>query len=372
MQKKNSLAEEKAFSEIINKIQVLKDSEPNENWVISNRAKLAFRMEMERKKGLLDRDIFTLKELFSSLQANAPRRAFKAVYAFSVLGAIILTGGTLTAFGAVKSLPGSPLYPVKIKIERVALMISSNKAQVQNEMTSRRLEELKTVIASQDSAINKKENVETVVANLQQQLLTDKQQFSDKNIATNQETAALSVKEASQRANQVKKAIAEAKESLPVDIKANLSEKLAEVSAIADKTNLQVLAAMISKEEKTENDIKEITEKFNEIIADKEAVIKNIAKTEQEALVADKLPINSIRAVLINQAEEGNTLLLRIKKDLSEGNLTEALETLKALNEIVSGAEKIAENVSIQLEIESTGNQSTATSSASEAVPAVK
>ena len=53
--------------ELISKIQLLKEIKPSEDWVLSCRGRLAFRLEMDRKKDILTKDTSALKELFDFL-----------------------------------------------------------------------------------------------------------------------------------------------------------------------------------------------------------------------------------------------------------------------------------------------------------------
>jgi hypothetical protein len=108
---------------------------------------------------------------------------------------------------------------------------------------------------------------------------------------------------------------------------------------------------MINKPDKTDADQKEILARFNEIIDEKETIVKNLNAENlivQATSTADKLPIN---AVLINQSEQALELLDGLKGDLEKGDLPAALEALRAINEIVKGAERIVENASLPVEI---------------------
>lgn len=346
--------EEKSFTGTIEKIKLLKELRPKENWVIFCRANLVMRLEMERKKELLNKDFSTLKELFSFLRVTQrPRHSFQFIYAIFLGLAIILATGGVTVWASTKSLPGSQLYKVKIAVEKVYLLVAGdqNKEKLQSEMANRRLEELKIVINSSDSAENKQERVEEVVGHIQQQLISDQEQLPKASQTNISQKSIIAAKEVVNRAEQAKKAMVEVKESLPEEIKGNLSEKLSEVTNAADKNSLQVLEMMINKPDKTDADQKEILVKFNEIIDEKETAIKNLKAENsiaQATSTADKLPIN---AVLINQSDQALELLDGLKGDLERSDLPAALEALKAINEIVKGAERIVENASLPVEI---------------------
>lgn len=341
--------EEQAFSEVINRIQVLKGIKPKESWAISCRAELALRLEMDHKRELLAKDASELKELFTFWQAWQPERAFRPAYAMAVALAVIVGGGTLTSLAALQSVPGAPLYPVKIALERTSLKVAptdSIKMRLQKDIVDSRLSELRVLVKNNDSFELKNEKVAQVVESLHQQLITDKEQLPKANKPNDSAKSLAAAKIVSARADQVKKAISQAKDGLPSEIKSNLGEKLAEVTEVAEKTSVQALEMMIAKKKRTDEDKKEILAKFDEIIKDKEVAIKELAavsqKITQSKSLADKLPIN---AALVNQADEAEDLLGKLKESVKKESFPAALETLKTLNEIVSGAEKIAETV---------------------------
>lgn len=346
--------EEKSFAGTIKKIELINGAKPKENWVIFCRSNLVMRMEMERKKELLSKDFFTLRELFSFLKrSDRPRSSFRLAPVVSLALFIVLALGGLTAWAATKSLPGSQLYKVKIAMEKAHLLVVSEEGRnkLQSEMASRRLEELKIVLDSPNSAKGKREKVEEVVGHIQEQLIADKEQLPKAGQKNESEKSVMAIKETVSRAEQAKKAITEAKEGLSEEIKANLSEKLAEVTEVADKTSLQALEIMINKTEKTEADKNEILAKFEEIINEKEAIIKNIkieSKIAQATSTADRLPIN---AMLVNQSDQALELLDGAKKDLEKGDFTAALEALRVINEIIKGAERIVEGSRVQSEV---------------------
>jgi len=109
--------------------------------------------------------------------------------------------------------------------------------------------------------------------------------------------------------------------------------------------------------------------RFQEIINEKEVAINNLQTEKQLAQAtstSDKLPIN---AVLVNQADQAKELLNEISDSLKKGDFIAALETLKTLNEIVRGAERIVENINISDEANNepaAEGQNSATSSSTE------
>jgi len=336
--------EEKSFTGTIEKIKLLKELKPKENWVIFCRANLVMRLEMERKKELLNKDFSTLRELFSFLRVTEKHKhSYRFAYAVFLGLAIILATSGITVWASTKSLPGSQLYKVKIAIEKAYLLVATdnNREKLQSEMANRRLGELKTVINSSISTKNKQERVEEVVGHIQQQLIIDQEQLPKTKKTDISEKSINAVKEVTNRAEQVKKAIVEAKQSLPNEIKENLNDKLAEVTDVADKTSFQALEMLINKPDQNNSDKDEILSRFKEIINEKEIAVNNLKAQDSESQAtstADKLPIN---AVLVNQSDQAAELLSELQENLKKDDYVTALETLKVINEIVRGAERI-------------------------------
>ncbi|MEK7067620.1 MAG: DUF5667 domain-containing protein, partial [Patescibacteria group bacterium] len=154
--------------ELINKIQLLKEIKPTEEWVLSCRSRLAFRMEMARKKGLLQRDLATFKELFSSWTMNQPQPAFRAIWSVIIAFGLITASGAATTWAAMQSAPGNFLYPVKLALEKVqiAASFSDNQVQMRAEIADKRFQELEIVMQSQDSMEQKTAKVSQVMLSL--------------------------------------------------------------------------------------------------------------------------------------------------------------------------------------------------------------
>lgn len=328
--------------ELIQKIKLLKNISPNENWVISCRSKLAFRMEMERKQSILNKDLFTLKELFSFWQN--PQSVFKAVYSFALIAVVVLGGGVLTAFGAMNSLPGTPLYPIKIAMEKARVVVSfssENKIKLQAEMTDRRIQELNTVVGSQESLEQKSEKIGVVVSQLQEQLATAKNELPEVFNVKESKKMVDAARTMGEKAEQVEKTLARVKEILPQDVKQNMSDKLSAVAETASKTSTKAIEFMAN----SESDKKEVAAKVESRIQQTEEKIKIVGQkigNSTATSTSDKLPIT---AVLIDQSEKVQKLVDEARINMDKNDVSAALETLKAATEIMNSTEKIADNV---------------------------
>jgi len=333
--------------DLINRIQLLKQVGPKEDWVISTRAKLAFRFEMERKKDLLNKDLFALKELFSSWNTNQPKLAFGAVYGVIIAFGLVLGGGAVTGIASMQSAPGSPLYPVKLSMEKARLIVSlseESKIQFQAKIVDSRLQELSAVVANQESAEQKAEKVTQVVDNIKEQLASANDQLSKSN-QTEPKKVVAAAKVISEKASQFSKALATAKENLPENIKPELDTKIAEVAETGKQADMKYLETMVANQDSADIKKEEIVAKLSEeIIKTQEQVSARESKIAQQFSASDRLPI---RAVLINQTEQSRDLLEKAKQAVTASDLTGALQFIKAAKAIEDGAEKMVQDVEL-------------------------
>lgn len=334
--------------ELIAKIQLLKDIKPTQEWVLSCRGRLAFRLEMDRKKDFLKKDIFALRELFA-FWGNTRQPSFSLVHSFIIALIVVIGGGGLTVWAAAQSLPGSPLYPVKLAIEKARVSASfsdESRLQLQAQLADTRVQELTAVIHSQDNTELKAEKVSQVVESIQDQIATVNNQLSKRGDKPEPQKALAAAKIVSEKANQAGKALAEAKEGLSGDIKPDLTVKLADATEAADKANMAALEAMVANSAgQTATTTEEIAAKLGEEIS---KIRKQISAKETKIAdigsFADKLPI---RAVLINQFAQSLDLLDKAEEALEKGDLGGALEMLKAAKAINSGTDKMTQDSGI-------------------------
>jgi len=326
---------------LISKIQLLKEMKPAEGRVLSLRSRVAFRMEMDRKKDLLNRGIFTLQELLGFWSQAQPQPAFRLVQGLVVAMLVIMGGGTLTTWAAMQSLPGSPLYPVKLAVEqaRVSASLSEdNQLKLQAELADRRLQELSDVVNSRESSEQKADKAVQVVAGIQDQLITV---MPKAGVKVEPQRALATAKIMSEKASQAGKALATAKEALPTNLP-DLNAKLAEATQAAEKAGMAALETMVTNANPSDEEKKELTAKLSEEVEKTKGLIKaKEQKVAQQNSLADKLPI---RAVLINQFEQSLDLLDKANSALKKSDFKGALEMLKAAKAIDSGADEMAQN----------------------------
>ena len=331
--------------ELISKIQLLKAVKPTEEWVLSCRARLAFRLEMNRKKDILRQDAFALKELFAFLGSAQKQPSWQWAHSLVIAVMVILAGGALTTWAAGQSLPGSPLYPVKLAIEqaRVSASLSEeSRLQLQVKLADDRLQELNAVVNSQENDEQKAEKLSQVAASIQDQLTVANTKTGE---AVEPKKALATAKIVSDRATQASRALVAAKESLSDEIKPDTKLKLTEATEAVEKTGIAALEAIIANQGVSSSTKAEIIAKLDDEIKQ----VAERAKTKGKKIAdkdsfADKLPI---RAVLINQFEQVLDLLDKAKEVLAKDDINGALDLLKAARTIYSGTDKMAENAAL-------------------------
>jgi len=332
-------------NELIAKIQLLKEIKPSEDWVLSCRAKLAFRLEMDRKKGFLNKDMFVLRELFAFWSNSEQQPSFNWAHSLAIAVLVVIGGGILTTWAAGQSLPGSPLYPVKLTIERARVSASfsdESRLQLQTELADARLQELSDVVKSNDSADQKAEKMSQVVASIQDQLSTVNEQLPKVGAKIEPQKALAAAKMVSDKASQAGKALAAAKEGLSGDIKPDLSAKLADATQAVEETGITALETMVVNQDASGLKEGDIAVKLAEAIRKTEVEIRaKEQKIAQNNLSVDKSPI---RAVLINQFEQSLDLLDKANEALAKEDFRGALDMLKAAMAIDNGTDKMPQD----------------------------
>lgn len=333
--------------ELINRLKILKNIKPSDDWVILCRSRLAFRMEMRRKKNLLNKDFSVLRELFAFWDVNQPRLNWKlaqgALISFFVLAGL----GGATVWAAKQSLPGTPLYPVKIVFEKARMMISlsqEERIRLSAEMTENRLSELQEVAKTSESASQKRGRVAQVVENLQEQM----NQANSQSVKS-QPAKAVAI---SKTTSDVGKALSQVKEILPEGIKQDLSKELAEVAEVADKAGIQALETILKSPNQANVEKDDILAKVDEKILNAQTLIKNLSQkadsvfgnvstsdkftSDSDKLTSDKIKMPIIRAVLVkDQSDKAQELLDQAKNQLNEAKEKIAKnEVPEALNDI--------------------------------------
>ena len=327
--------------QLINLIKSLKSVKPDENWVILNRSRLAFRLEMEHKKDLLNKDFSVLGELFSFWKNGQPM-AWRMARGF-LAGLLIFLGmGGATVWAAKQSLPGTPLYRVKIALEKARMTVSfsqQDRMNLQAEMAEIRLSELKEVMQTSDSISQKKEKAAEVMENMENQL-------SDVNnrLSKGQPIKATDMIKA---ASKVQKTVSQVKGVLPEEVKGDLNRRLIALADMADEAGIQALEMILKSPNEAQAEKENILAKVDEKIANAENAIKEISRKANSVITESKSKITELPNVnsVITESKSKITELPNVRAVLVKNQSDKAQEFLNQAKVSLSGAKvKIAEN----------------------------
>lgn len=308
---------------IISKIKELKEIKPSQEWLFSFREQLADQAEIKQKTGFFS--------VFEALSFQ-----FKPAYAVLGVLVVILGGPVALAKMAKSSLPGDVLFPVKLAAEQFQLNITmdqATKTQLEANIFSERVNELSSVLASSNVTADQS-RVEKAANEVQKQLVSAKAQLNvaDKNIDT--VAVARTVGKQAATAQKVLRASLSAKNSTT-----GVSEKITEVSEIADKTEMKALEILVNNADKT--DSKDIAANIGDKIDKTSQTLKTYEEKVADKSVSDKVAINA--SLILDQSQKA---LDEAKVSLDKDDLNGALDQYKVSQALAEGVANIVGSAS--------------------------
>ena len=188
---------------VTNKIRLLKDVEPNPDWLKSQRNSLLLEISESGKQA---------KRAWNLPGFLFTQPAYRPVLAFCLLLCLVFGGGFFVVQAAKDSLPGDLLYSVKITLENAQMKVSSQttKPKLEAGFVGNRVEELAQIIEEVDDPIKKKEKVVKAVNKLQAQVASTKV-YLDKIKVDNPEKAVEVVDAVNEKIAEAKKALEDGK-----------------------------------------------------------------------------------------------------------------------------------------------------------------
>lgn len=306
----------------------LKGDTPDEAWVISNREKLMSLIETDnvpfgKRLGL--RFNIGLDHL-----VYAPARVM-------VILLLVVTGFS-TSIMAKASLPTSVLYPGRIVIEKVELMLASSPEQeavVHNKHAQRRLEDL----AKMKETGSGDADLQDTLKRLEQDLAAaatslDLAKAKDGNEL---DTLALNI---SENATAAISALSDAKQQINTDAtKEMLDEVLTSTTNVEDKA----LSTLIDLYEKDDITADETVAKTMSIVTEQVLAISELVPTI-DALATD--------TYVFEQVRQASKLLAQAESLYSEGDYKTAFDLLTKAKKIVVAVQSAIDAVSIENSIE--------------------
>lgn len=346
--------------DIIYKLKTLQSIEPDKAWQNEDKRKLMEKISVFGVKNdifLSARDIYADKARFSfkSLFPNSFAVSFASI-------ALVLTSGILTVGAAQSSLPGDPLYGVKIATEKVALAIASDqdKPKIEIEQAGKRLEEL-AQISQKSSDAKQHEKVEQLVAEFKDKVdsaNTHLTQLNEKGSGVQIASVAKVVNEQSEKYTEV---LQKTTASLPETVKEKVAVQVADATKTTERTNIASLLVMVETNEnqaevaeKVQKTVEKAEVRVNELsvqtataVATQQSVCALQNASEAETAIAGSETTTTentcvsedISAENVVITEEARKKLEEAKESLKNSNLT---DTLKSVSEVTEIAAQVA------------------------------
>lgn len=343
---------------IASKLNMLKTVHPSENWVFET-----------RKKVLSEAPVFVLKSLeYNSEHIYARKPIFnlnnlfanKLAVSFSAL-VFVLLGGFSAVYASKSSLPGEPLYSVKIASESVTLAVASEgeKGKIEIQQVGNRLEELAKVSQNiSDSRQEEKINKLYDEINVKSKKVDERLTKPSNNGQTAEKVSTARV--ANDQYEKYGEVLAKITENMPDSMKEKVSSGANNALASAEKVNFSSLMIIVennaleSSASASSND--EIKDKLKKIIEKEKGSVKT---TEENKPAIETIPAveedkaeTSLKTDETNAFSDGENnlknnsiiitkeeLLAGAEKSLEKGDLAAAAKNIAAAKEIGEASE---------------------------------
>lgn len=345
-----------SINDVISQLKSLKEVEPNENWVVSVREEILTNAPINddldvnfiEKPSKLD----NLMYIYESIS-----RKYKFVPSLASMSIVLLVGSFVTVTAAKTSLPGDPLYAVKIANESLMLAVTNDddKPSVEMEIAGIRLEEL-TEVSKKASDAGQQQKVEQLVKTFEEKVASANDKMSKISQKSEKKKVARVAKQLNNQTSKYSELLAKTNEGLPSVVKDKVTDQIASALSATEKANMDALLILVESNQQIEE--KEISDaEITEIIMKKvEEINENTAieKSETDAaqLKADETKTEEApnAEVKLNSADESanvgtssaetqpvdqkSEIMNTINENLNNNNLVDAVKGIAEVQKL--------------------------------------
>jgi hypothetical protein len=328
-------------ADLIKKLKGLKRVEAGTEWKKSNREFLMSEIKNtipaanERWALELSKVVFPWKVM---------KLAVRPVMALTTVAALVLGSG-LSVSASERSLPGDPLYGLKIVSEKVQVALTFDKkesAKIHVELAGKRINEVKRIKENSDSDQNKIKKINVAMDGFKKEISTVQNKLENLKNGSSAETVVEVAKIIDNKAAEYQEDLVEATNELPELNEA--TQNINQVLDLTDKTSDSALTVVVEKHiqgevvltEESEGDIlKRVGKKIETVDA------KVVAFSGQ---VNDlTLPVDPAVTLIAQQtADQAKVVLMEAREALDQKDLGIALTKAIESKELVKQAEQIA------------------------------
>lgn len=302
-------------SDAISQLKNLKEVEPNENWVVSVReqilTKAPYNDTISKFYAEKPSKIDNLVYIYESFT-----RKYRFMPSLATMSIILLVGSFFTVTAAKSSLPGDPLYSIKIANENIVLAASGNegdKAKIEIEQAGKRLEEL-TEISKKSSDLGQQEKIEQLVANFEQKVNSAQTRMAKINDSGEKKGVASVAKVINIQSEKYSDVLAKTSSNLPAVIQDKVSDKLASAISKTEKINTQSLLIIIETKDGAESAMSDV-----EIVEKLKKKMNQIGGEASKQNIENNTNIDNSAIINKSDATEGN-------KDIAPADSTVKIE----------------------------------------------
>jgi len=347
------------MSDITEKLKQLKAVQPTESWLVASRSEVLSKAPVS----VFVNNTYT-DSVFGINFAFLFSRKLAISFAAFIL---VISGGFITVFAASGSLPGEPLYSLKMATEGVELAVSSeeNKAEVEIRQVGKRVEELAKV-SQNHSDVKQKEKVEKLLDEIDNKSNSVNNHLAKLNKDGGKKKAVAVAKIVNNQSEKYAEVIVKTNNDLPASIKNEVSQKAEKALASNEKTKFRSLMVMVEGKDEVGGEIitnEELKDKIQKEIniqvekavsAEKTGKVEipnnqtgntNIVleeKTANTEISEPKITENSVEMeTAAGNAKTKNDLLASAQESLSQNNLLQAAESIVAIKDFDLNIEEI-------------------------------
>ncbi len=237
--------------DIIKKIQELKKTGPSSEWVALNRDILLKKIKLGTYSEKASIGVFD----YSQLLFNIFRQRLLQPATAMIMMFVMFVGGSLVVNAAFYSLPGEPLYKVKIALEKtqVALTAGADKqVDLKIEFAKNRVNELDKIVQQTSSTQEKRDRVNAVVGQFKKNVIAVKEHIEkiskDEVSAADKEMTLKIALTISEETEELAKELGQKVEALPDQDKTEIQKIVSEAVTSAEQTSL-IAKEIINKED---------------------------------------------------------------------------------------------------------------------------
>jgi hypothetical protein len=328
---------------------------PQDSWVASNKEVLMNQIQPQSVKvsnKSFSGDNFYYAKFFSDFFGT---KVLRPVSVFCMV-VLVFLGYNAVATMATTSIPGDVLYPFKTASENVQLsltMADEKKVELQLNFLSRRTDELQQIAKQADSSASKKAKIAQAVQKITSDVNTVKASMAKISMASVSPSALAVAKQVDDKTLKIEKDITNVHASLPADVKKEVAQDVKTALATTDDTGAQMLTMIVKTTEvkgttaesdsdiagriterikSMEIDIKNATDKVNEITTSTSAVTSSQATSTSELIKPSDITEMKDKLKKAQEAlDEAKTLLGKKEFDASLKKIQECKDIMNGV-----------------------------------------